>query len=104
MIVRWLSGRRRCLWLQRASGAGLAILLLIWMSSLAFRAVILHSHLGCTLTRWPGSECQEIPVSRLFLEPSQADIALLKLSRYRFAHDIHLVSPELLLVAWIYEP
>lgn len=37
---------------------------------------------------------QEIPVSRIFLEPSQADLALLKLSRYCFAHDDHLVSPE----------
>lgn len=37
---------------------------------------------------------QEVPVSQIFLGPPQADIALLKLSRYCFAHDDHLVSPE----------
>ena len=56
----------------------------------SFYKVILGAHHERAQER----SVQEIPVSRLFLEPSRADIALLKLSRYWFAHDIHLVSPE----------
>lgn len=56
----------------------------------SFYTVILGAHYEMARE----ASVQEIPVSRLFLEPSRADIALLKLSRYRFAHDVHLVSPE----------
>lgn len=58
--------------------------------ALSFYKVILGAH----NEKVREQSVQEIPVSRLFREPSQADIALLKLSRYWFAHDVHLVSPE----------
>ena len=56
----------------------------------SFYKVILGAHYESAREQ----SVQELSVSRIFLEPSQADIALLKLSRYCFAHDDHLVSPE----------
>lgn len=47
--------------------------------------IILGAHREINLE----SDVQEIEASKLFLEPTRADIALIKLSRYELTHALH---------------